>query len=410
MKKLYSGPVIVLGLVQLIEFLAISIPMSFFPNYAISLGASVASIGVFTSSFMVMSALLSPILGGLSDKAGRKRIMLFGLIGDVIIGTLTGLVPSWEWLLIIRTLNGAVSAAATISAQALLIDVVPEDRRGEATGFVMACGTVGRNIGPVFGGFIQWRSEAAGFSILNSYRIPYFVDAAFATFAVLLVLWKIKEDRGTIQRRQKHETSATKIKLPLSVKILFVSTLVTGISVGVIIPISVLFYTDKFGAKPIEIGFIMSLSGFVGLFVSWIAGKLSDKVGRKPTIALGGYLSRLASIAFPFSADLRQATMIMPIRSLGFSVARPGQQALLADLAPAKGRGRTFGLSRTFFNIGSVFGPIMGAYLYSSYRYSTFQIGNFTIPGYATPFLLSALLGIITTTTILLFVKETSRS
>lgn len=112
---------------------------------------------------------------------------MFGLIGDVIIGSLTGLVPSWMWLLLIRTINGAVTAAVTIPAQALLIDLVPENRRGEATGFVTACGIIGRSIGPAFGGFIQWRSEISGFSLLNSYRIPYFIDAAFAFFGFLLV-------------------------------------------------------------------------------------------------------------------------------------------------------------------------------------------------------------------------------
>ncbi len=75
-KKLYSGPVIVLGAIQLIEFLALSILLSYFPNYAISLGASVASIGLFTSSFMLMSALLSPVLGGMSDRVGRKQARL----------------------------------------------------------------------------------------------------------------------------------------------------------------------------------------------------------------------------------------------------------------------------------------------------------------------------------------------
>ncbi|NIO36664.1 MFS transporter, partial [Candidatus Bathyarchaeota archaeon] len=75
---MYSGSVLTLGIVQLIESIAFSIPFSYFPNYAISLGASVASIGLFTSSFMLSSALLSPKLGGLSDRLGRKRVIVWG--------------------------------------------------------------------------------------------------------------------------------------------------------------------------------------------------------------------------------------------------------------------------------------------------------------------------------------------
>ncbi|MDH5200213.1 MAG: MFS transporter, partial [Candidatus Bathyarchaeota archaeon] len=94
--KLYSKGVLVLGAVQLVESIAFALPMSYFPNYVIGLGASVASLGLFISSFMVSSAIMSPRLGALSDREGRKKMMIFGLIGDVIFGTLTGLVPSWH--------------------------------------------------------------------------------------------------------------------------------------------------------------------------------------------------------------------------------------------------------------------------------------------------------------------------
>lgn len=101
-KRIYSGAILILGLNQLIELIAYSIPYSYFPLYAISLGAPVASIGWFSSSFMLMSALLASYFGRLSDRFGRKRLITMGLIGDVIFGAMTGLVPSWEWLLAVR--------------------------------------------------------------------------------------------------------------------------------------------------------------------------------------------------------------------------------------------------------------------------------------------------------------------
>lgn len=74
---------LVIGVVQFIESIAFSIHLSYFPNYAIELGASVASIGIFTSSYMLASAIISPKMGGFSDQHGRKKIIFFGLIGDV---------------------------------------------------------------------------------------------------------------------------------------------------------------------------------------------------------------------------------------------------------------------------------------------------------------------------------------
>lgn len=118
--KTYSDVVLVLGTVQLIESIAFGIPLSYFPNYFIGLGATVASIGLFTCSFMLTSAIMSPKIGSLTDLYGRKKIMIAGLIGDIAFGTLTGLAPSWLWLLLIRIINGAVSSAAMTQSSSLV--------------------------------------------------------------------------------------------------------------------------------------------------------------------------------------------------------------------------------------------------------------------------------------------------
>ena len=153
--KVFSGPILVLGTVQLIESLAFALPLSFFPNYVIGLGASVASVGLFTSSFMIAFAVMSPRMGVLIDRYGRKRMMMYGIASDVLFGTLTGLAPSWGWLLLIRLLNGAVSSAAMLATETYLVDAIDPARRGEAMGFLMSMQMVGRNIGPLVGGAVQ---------------------------------------------------------------------------------------------------------------------------------------------------------------------------------------------------------------------------------------------------------------
>ena len=91
------------------------------------------------------------------------------MLGDVIFGGLTGLVPTWHWLLLIRTVNGAVTAAATLLAEALLIDKVPAHRRGEAVGFVAPCAIIDRNVGPAFGGSTQFVASQF-LDVISSYR------------------------------------------------------------------------------------------------------------------------------------------------------------------------------------------------------------------------------------------------
>ena len=402
-------PIITLGAVQLIESLAVALPLSFFPNYVVELGASVASIGLFTSSFMIAFAVLSPKMGSLSDKYGRKRLMMFGVASDAVLGVLTGLVPSWEWLLAIRMLNGAVSSAAMLASETLLIDLVDPRRRGEASGYIMSMNMIGRNLGPMLGGGIQWLAVGSGFSVLMSYRIPYFVDSLLALVALVMVWLLIREpEQRTASRRGVEAGEAPRVVFTTPLKLLMVNSFVSGIGVGFIIPIMVLFYTDRFGMSPVGIGAIISVSGFIGLLASYVAGRFSDKVGRKPLIGLGNYVSRTAGGLLPFTQSITQAGIVVSVRSLGFNVSMPAFRALRADLVDPEVRGRVFGLFGTAFTAGSVIGPILGTWIYSTYRFTTFNVLGLDVPGYGIPFIIESVLGLLSTTMIMLLIKEPS--
>lgn len=403
---------LVIGVVQLIESIAFSIPLSYFPNYAIELGASIASIGIFTSSFMLASAIMSPKMGAFSDLHGRKKVMMFGLIGDVVVGASTGLAPSWHWLLLIRIVNGVVSSATMLSAEALLMDSVSPYQRGEASGFSMAMGMIGRNIGPIFGGTIQSVAYFQGVSLLDSYRVPYFVDALLAGFAVVLVAWKIKETTRQVPAsnlKVKIVSSQAKVPMSRSFKALLVFSFVNGIGVGFIIPIMALFYVDKFGIEPVQIGIILSLSGFVGLFASWIAGRVSDRVGRKPLIVSGSFFSSIFGFILPLTGDVTSAAGVLSLRMLGFNVSMPALRALRADLTPPETRGRYFGMFMTAFTAGDIVGPVISTYLYDLYRQRVIMVEGFAFPGYGIPFFVQSILGIATTIMLMLIVKESNR-
>ena len=402
-------------MVQLIQSLAFSIPMSYYPNYVIGLGASVASIGLFTSSFMLASAIMSPKIGSLSDAYGRKKIMVGGIIGDIILGVLTGLAPSWHWLLLIRILNGVVSGAAMLSAEALLMDTVSPHRRGEASGFVMSMGMVGRNIGPLFGGAVQSLAYSSGLTLVDSYRIPYFVDSAMAGLALLLVVWKIQDikvDHSTTTTRVRSMASSNTVKAPMSFsfKIVLFYGFINGVGVGFLMPLMALFYNDKFGIEPLEIGLILSISGFIGFLASWAAGRLSDRIGRKPLIATGSFISRICGFALPLTGDVTQAAGVLSVRSLGFNINMPAMRALRADLTPAEARGKFFGMFRAAFRTGDIIGPLIGTYLYDIYRFKNFELGGLLLPGYGIPFFVNSILGIAATIMLLIFVKEVAHN
>jgi DHA1 family multidrug resistance protein-like MFS transporter len=414
--KLYTRSVIILSSASLVENLAYALPMSYFPNYVQLLGASVAYIGLFTAAFTAANATLSQKFGSLSDRIGRKRLIQAGLLIDVVLGTLTGIVWSWAPLLIIRMLNGVATAAVAAPAEASLVDQVPNDRMGEALGFYLTLSMIGFNMGPVFGGTIQFLcNDILGTGLEWSYRIPFFVDSLLAFIAFFLVWWGVKETKGkgflrrTVQQEGDFRLSK---KVKNSLRILYISSLSIGFAVGLILPITVLYFGDTFNATSLQIGIILSVSGFVGLTCNLYAGKISDRIGRKPLIALGSIPSRLSTIALPFAPDLVSAAGITVFRSFGHNVSMPASRALNADLIPEKVRGKLFGRMAAFFSLGAISGPILSTLIYDAYRFQVFEIpwlGNLVVRGAGIPFFVSSAIGLFSLFLLLAFVEEPRR-
>jgi len=414
---IYSAGVIVLSLTSLIENLAGALPSSYFPYYAISLGAEMQFIGIFMAAFMVTSATLSSSLGSLSDRIGRKKLIQAGLLGDVFLGTLTGLAPNWHTLLALRAFNGVATAAVRPAAEASLIDQVPEDRRGEALGFFLTLTMIGWFLGPIFGGTIQYISENVfGFKREDSYRIPFFIDSLLSIIAIGLVAWKVKETRGgkaPYKRREDKSDDDVRFEewVKRSVRVLYITTLTNGFAVGFIAPVGVLFLGEVFRAIPFQIGVILSISGFMGIICNFFAGKLADKWGRKLVIAIGSLSSRIASIILPFTSNLIEATAIMAFRSLGINVSMPAGRALRADLVPAKIRGKLFGRFNALFDIGMISGVLLGPLLFYEFQSENFMVEwlNLTVRGVGAPFFISGFMGLLALAILLAFVKEPRR-
>jgi len=136
------------------------------------------------------------------------------------------------------------------------------------------------------------------------------------------------------------------------------------------------FYKDKFRIESVEIGLILSVNDFIGLLASWVAGRLSDRAGRKPLIGIRRLLSRVCGFVLPLTDDVTQAGVVLRARSLRFNISISPLRTLQDDRTPQEARGRYFSL----FTTGGIISPIIGIYLYNRYRFETLEVAGAVLP------------------------------
>ncbi|MFQ5909547.1 MAG: MFS transporter [Thermoplasmata archaeon] len=406
----------------------------FLPFYAEFLGADAIAIGVLLSSFMITRALLATPFGNLSDAIGRKKIVGVGSVMYALLAFLFTLPEDWVGLIFVRAFQGVASAMVWPVGEALLVDSVPEKQRGQAMGTYIFAANLGWVLGPLIGGALLFLGQnVLGLDTLSSFRFPFYVLAIlslvaaglfFATVEDIIEPRKHRKRRGRATNGERKKTILD-MRTRFELRILYLNGLVNGFSMGILSFITVLFMNDILHIEEYAIGIIIGLTGSIGIIANIPAGRQADKVGRKPVLLLGGYLARFAALvlpfagflplrelgratsyAFPFVYGLVAISALLGVRFFAFQISQPAMRALQADLIPKPVRGRLIGLMQTTFNIGAIIGAPVGGALYMAFRGDVLGFSPFTFPGEGFPFIISAILGFITLTLILLYVRE----
>jgi MFS family permease len=408
----------------------------FLPFYAEFLGADAIAIGVLLSSFMITRALLATPFGNLSDIIGRKRIVGVGSVMYALLAFFFTLPGDWVGLIFVRAFQGVASAMVWPVGEALLVDSVPERERGQAMGVYIFASNLGWVLGPLIGGALLFMGQnVLGLDTLSSYRFPFYVLAILSLFAAGLffatvedVIKPRKRERDTAKKRKRKRHILDR-RTTFELRILYLNGLVNGFSMGILSFVTVLFMSDVIKIEEYAIGIIIGLTGSIGIIANIPAGRKADKVGRKPVLLLGGYLARFAvlilpfagflplrelgratSLAFPHLYGLMAISGILGFRFFAFQISQPALRALQADIIPAAVRGKLIGLMQTMFNIGAIIGAPVGGALYMAFQGNVLGFSPFTFPGEGVPFIISAILGFITLTLILLYVREPKKA
>ncbi|MEM1658261.1 MAG: MFS transporter [Candidatus Jordarchaeales archaeon] len=341
-----------------IDYLGYGIIVPLLPTYAITLGANEIDLTLIFSSYAIVHLTTVLFFGFLSDRYGRRPFIISGILLLSASFALFPLAKSIQSLIAFRALQGLAASLMWSSISALVADVYKEGR-GEKIGFFNAFAASGSIIGPTLGGVL---AEI-------SFEAPFLVVAA-ASF-ILGCFMALKLEAPATRLPSTPPLSAIRNVLSIrSILFLLIAEAAISSLYGAMEPLLPSYLSSRLLMSTTEIGLAISLSSLMFTVFQPIAGRLSDKYGRRPFI-VSGYLALAVSVALiPLASDKFQVYMILCFNGLASAISfAPLIPFVLDSLdeASLKNYGLTssmFGIAwSSGYSIAPITGGLVAAYL-----------------------------------------------
>lgn len=335
-------------------FVGMSIVSPILPLYAKSFNVSYTMVSLAISSYAFGRLLADIPCGWLSDKWGRRPLMIWGTLILAVTAFLNARATTFAEFLLWRTIQGVGSSMWMTSRTTLLADILKPEERGRIMGYFQTFQLLGSSAGPVIGGYISiWYGLQSTF---------YFYGLLGIISLIITYLW-IHEPEGLSNR--KHDAhfdwpTTKRLLSNRSYSLACVATFAiffmrTGVR-GTLIPL----YADaELGLDEAQIGAVISYATIMNLILTIPMGHSIDYHGRKPVIVKSLFITMLSALFFPFTTDYLTLSLAAVVLGIGTSGAGQAPLAMATDATANEPRGISMGLYRLFGDIGFMVGPII---------------------------------------------------
>lgn len=318
-------------------------------------------IGLLTASYPLMQLVFAPLWGRLSDRVGRRPLLVIGIFGFVITQLLFGLASGVAVLYAARLLGGALSSALLPVASAYVADTSTAAHRARGMVRLSTAAGLGTLVGPAIGGFLarsdlHFRVASAHFA-LDTFSLPFFAASALA-LAALAVMMKLPRPSAT-----RIAAQVARVEQPPVATALLLGAAVSGYLAITMFEATFSLFAVRLGFAADEIGAAFTVCGGMMLVIQLATVTLVERFGEPRAIAIGFALMALGLAALGLATA--HALVFAAIGSLGAGMALLGPSlGSIVSKQPAGGTGSALGMQQSAQALGQVGGSVGGVLLF----------------------------------------------
>jgi DHA1 family tetracycline resistance protein-like MFS transporter len=376
--KNQKSQLVIIFVTVFIYLLGFGIIIPLMPILSRDFGATSTQVGMLMAIFSLMQFLFSPFWGRLSDKFGRRPILLICLLGEGLAYVLFASARTLEMLFVARALAGFFGASLA-TASAYISDVTAEDSRSKGMALIGAAFGLGFVFGPALGGLLAYWGHQIN-------PAPYY-DTSFSSLWVAGICFVnfvfgfkyLKEslvhvhDQGSVQEKlsfhQQHRSGRlkllmSKLKMQTVGPLMFIYFLLS-FAMAAMEACLILFMADyyKWGVQQTSLGF-----AFIGVMMVLTQGFLVRKVipryGERKVLLAGVFVFAFGMSGLVWSPDLTTLAITISLLSIGIGLSNPSILGSVSLLTPSDQQGVTMGVTQSLSSLGRIVGPVIGGALY----------------------------------------------
>ncbi|MEE2663290.1 MAG: MFS transporter [Myxococcota bacterium] len=351
--------------VVVVDLISFAIVVPILPFYVDEFGAGGIELGLLVASFALMQFIAAPLWGRLSDRIGRRPVLLITIAGNTGALLLLGLADSLGMVMLARILSGGFAGNLGV-ATAYIADATSEQDRARWMGLIGLAFAIGFTLGPLIGGVAS----------LWGYSAPMFVAAALSGLNLLQAIARLRESPRSISQATSSLSPRQVLELP-GVSRLVGSNFVFGFAVTQLETVFALYMLHRFGYDALQVAMILlGMAIVMGAIQGGGMRRLSARFGEQRLIGGGTALLAIGFVTTPLMQSVGWLLVPLTALAVGRAVVQPSLMTLVSFQSSAESRGSVMSTFQSGASLARVVGPLIAGFTYDKIATAPFVIAG----------------------------------